>query len=115
MTYVYFIMAREVSRVKIGYSKHPALRMEKMQAHSPCLLELLGEVVAPPHLERQLHTLLFADRHAGEWFNCTPNVLRVIDEILRGVFCDNEFPPVARRAWVWENRARKSESQGQAA
>lgn len=69
--YVYFILDRELDRVKIGYTrKDPNKRLKQLQTGSSSKLELLYYVEANGfNTERHLHRLFDADRCCGEFFN----------------------------------------------
>lgn len=66
---IYFVTAREVGRVKIGFSDNPGLRFVKMQADSPCPLVLERICPGDREVEASLHTLFAEHRLHGEWFN----------------------------------------------
>ena len=74
MSCVYFITAREVNRVKIGYAKNPQARTVSIQTHSPVPLTL--ECVSDGGLdeEARLHERFASARVRGEWFTITPEI-----------------------------------------
>ncbi|PTQ64492.1 Meiotically Up-regulated Gene 113 (MUG113) protein [Sphingomonas sp. PP-CE-3G-477] len=65
---IYFITARDVGRVKIGFSDNPWSRFGKMQSDSPVRLKLERMIEGDVTLEKGFHAR-FADHRAfGEWF-----------------------------------------------
>jgi hypothetical protein len=52
---VYFITAREVDRVKIGYAHNPVARYRHLQVSSPVKLALEGAIPGGFEKERELH------------------------------------------------------------
>lgn len=77
--YVYFVYARQVERVKIGYSgRHPDGRLTTLRNGSPVALERLGFVRGDCHTEADWH-YRFKDVHFfGEWFDATPELLDAV-------------------------------------
>ena len=65
---VYFIRDVDHDRVKVGYSRDAAARLRTLQTGSSGLLEIVGLVAAPQHVERVLHRDLAAYAIRGEWF-----------------------------------------------
>lgn len=64
-----FVYAIEVTdRVKIGWSKNPFHRFNKLKTDSAGTTTLLGLVKATPQQEREVHKLLGRWRVHGEWF-----------------------------------------------
>ena len=59
---VYFIYAKEVNRVKIGFTTNLTERFENLQASSPCNLEVLLAIPGDFNLEQTIHTRLKAAR-----------------------------------------------------
>lgn len=68
--YVYFILDREMDRVKIGYTrKDPNKRLKQLQTGSSSELELLYYVEANGfNTERYLQRLFNGLKIHGEWF-----------------------------------------------
>ena len=68
--YVYFILDREMDRVKIGYTRRdPNKRLKQLQTGSSSELELLYYVEANGfNTERHLHRLFNGLKIQGEWF-----------------------------------------------
>lgn len=71
---IYFITAREIGRVKIGFSEEPRSRFMKMRTDSPIQLALERICDGTVHDERELHTRFAQHRSAGEWFNLAPEI-----------------------------------------
>lgn len=72
---IYFITARDVGRVKIGYTQCDVQqRFHVIQAHSPVPLAL--ECVCDGHSkeEGQLHSQFSAAHVRGEWFDLSPEI-----------------------------------------
>lgn len=67
-SYVYFILARDVSAVKIGIASRPLERLSTLQTASPVKLELIGFCRGNHKDERDIHVLLEPLRLHGEWF-----------------------------------------------
>lgn len=68
-TYVYFIYAPEVNRLKIGISKAPNRRLNQLRAMSPTTVHLLGLAVGGQELESRLHSAFAPCLYTNEWFN----------------------------------------------
>lgn len=82
MSFVYFIGARSLARVKIGQTQgSPHERMRALQTGSPERLEVLAMVHGGPSLEAELHERFAASRVHGEWFDRTPE----LDAFLLGI------------------------------
>lgn len=71
---IYFITAREVNRVKIGFSDAPRIRFMKMRTDSPMPLALERVCEGDMGLERDLHQRFASDRRNGEWFDISPAI-----------------------------------------
>jgi hypothetical protein len=98
--YVYFM--RPIGgdgRIKIGCSYVPARRLVELARHSAYLTELVAVAPGDFSTERALHDFFAADRLHSEWFRSSPELLRVIDLMSRGVsFADATAPELARAA-----------------
>lgn len=71
---VYFITAREVGRVKIGFSRNPQSRLVAVQTHSPVELKLERVADGCEAEERTLHERFGTHRVRGEWFTLAPEI-----------------------------------------
>lgn len=84
---VYFIRPIGMSGpIKIGCSCSPTSRRDTLATWSPFPLEIVAEISGSMDYERRFHTL-FRDQHRGhEWFDWTPELQRVIEEVAGGTF-----------------------------
>jgi hypothetical protein len=76
---VYFITAREVDRVKIGYAHNPVARYRHLQVSSPVKLALEGAIPGGFEKERELHRRYARVRVCGEWFTITDSIEDAIE------------------------------------
>jgi len=74
-SFVYFIYAEALGRVKIGTSKNPKRRIAQMGSSIPCELKLLKSFPGDAAMKRGLHHKLEHIRHSGEWFEATDELL----------------------------------------
>jgi hypothetical protein len=65
---IYFLRAREIGRVKIGYSANPKKRIASLQTASPTQLELIRIIEGTKDDEKDLHRKFAKLRIGGEWF-----------------------------------------------
>lgn len=94
---VYFLHAKEVGLVKIGYSINPlSKRMGAVHSHCPYDLELLGVVRVPNGItsERKLHKELQKFRHNREWFRYEEELAAKISALVSVGHYDNSFVDV---------------------
>ena len=89
---VYFLLAPDVRRVKIGRSIDIRRRLIEIRLLSPVMLELIGVVPGGSAVETMYHQRWSHLRQHGEWFQAT-------DELLDHLHADNIVA-----AW---NRARQ--------
>lgn len=78
--------------VKIGYTRHPFVRMHALNHASPFPLTLLGFVKGSQQQENALHALLKPYRIRGEWYRKAGPVLHFID-LLPPPCTKDEFAP----------------------
>lgn len=94
---IYFVTARELGLVKIGYAAKPQERFHTIQAHSPVALNLErvrdGDLVVEAALHRQFQ----AERVRGEWFRMTPEIEAYM----------NTVPAHQWRHRGWQHSARR--------
>jgi Meiotically up-regulated gene 113 len=74
--FVYFLRAGE--RVKIGFSKRPWLRWGELSTGLSHNVTPMAFVPGTQREERRAHWFLNRYRQAGEWFDCHPNVMKVV-------------------------------------
>lgn len=77
---VYFVKSQETGRIKIGFTKNLKKRLSKMQTDSAETLKVLFAFESLPVDEKTLHAALSDDRHHGEWFELTAELLEYIEE-----------------------------------
>lgn len=80
LSYVYFIFAPDVDRVKIGISKQPNRRLQALQRSSPVDLELLGIFPGTEDEESRLHSHFAKYLYRDEWFEVRGELLDWIEE-----------------------------------
>jgi tRNA isopentenyl-2-thiomethyl-A-37 hydroxylase MiaE len=95
---IYFVTAREVGRVKIGYAKEPQARFVSIQTHSPVTLVLERVCEGNAEEEARLHERFAADRVRGEWFVITPEIERFLESLPRHEWKGRGWHHAARRA-----------------
>lgn len=77
---VYFVQARTLGFIKIGVTVDIDDRINGIQVGCPDHVELIGGIAdrRAYHLERALHARFDADRHRGEWFRPSEELLAFI-------------------------------------
>jgi hypothetical protein len=80
--YVYAVEGAE--QVKFGKAMDVVARFGSLQTGSPIDLVLLGFVLGPKTLEKQIHQWAAPFRRRGEWFNKSPAVMRLVEAIQTG-------------------------------
>lgn len=93
---VYFISARELDLVKIGYAFNPMHRYRHLRTFSPVELTLEGAIPGGYAKERELHKQFALARVRGEWFKLSPSLQAEIDASTR----PEKFTWTAVRQWV---------------
>lgn len=93
---VYFVLAPEVERIKIGRTKDVRLRLASLRSHSPMELELLGRMPGGATVEEYLHCTFASKRVRGEWFDAAPSIRRVAES--------GELPPPKDEAYLLDGR-----------
>ena len=76
---IYFIEAKEVGRVKIGWTNNLKGRLEALQTASPCRLEITLLLSGDMKRERELHEQFKEHRLHGEWFNVSLAITAFIE------------------------------------
>lgn len=79
--FIYFLLAEESNRVKIGYSIDPNLRLDTLQTGCPDELKLLKLVPGTQEQETECHKKWSGLRVRGEWFHASKPLLDWIDSI----------------------------------
>jgi len=77
--YVYLMLNKRNSSIKIGRSKKPLFREKTLQSEEP-LVEVIAIWEAPNFVERELHNLFASNRKRGEWFDLSFKDLKKIKE-----------------------------------
>jgi hypothetical protein len=72
---IYCVTAREVGRVKIGFSNDPFGRFSKLQSDSPVALEIEHLFAGGVEDEAELHVRFALHRVRGEWFSLAPEIV----------------------------------------
>lgn len=80
---VYFIGARDLDLVKIGYAFNPVSRLRSLQVACPMALTLEGAIPGGFDKEAELHRKYEFAWVRGEWFKMCPNLQREIDHSSR--------------------------------
>lgn len=108
---IYFITAREVGRVKIGFSENPRARFFKMRTDSPIPLQLERICDGSVEDERALHKQFSEDRLAGEWFTLSP-AIEIAMASLPAAECDRKVRRLngAFGRWLNANRITLTEA-----
>lgn len=80
-SYICFIEAIGLDRIKIGMAKDPDSQLAALQAGSPVPLRLLGETLGGVSLERKLHSE-FSDSHIDRgWFHANGTIRSYIGRL----------------------------------
>ena len=78
--WVYFVLAREVNRVKIGFTTYdPGYRLQTIQANSPVTLKIIAVLQGPREWESKLHKKFTAWRLHGEWFTFSEEINQYVE------------------------------------
>jgi hypothetical protein len=80
-TYLYFIEAVGLKRVKIGVSKDPEERLKQLQTGSPISLSMVAKCPGDVNIERSLHKKLSEYRVDGEWFHLSDKLQNIINSL----------------------------------
>lgn len=82
--FVYFILAREVNRIKIGMTISVQKRLENLKRASPIKLELIGVIEGGRKKEKELHLRFRGFHIQSEWFEYEKPIQDYIESINRG-------------------------------
>jgi hypothetical protein len=77
---VYFVRARTLNLIKIGFSANPPKRLAALKTACPDDLELLNIIPGGQNLEQSIHRRFSAQRVRGEWFTPTVEMMALIEE-----------------------------------
>lgn len=77
-SYVYFIHAPSVKRMKIGYAVSPDVRFVEINVGSPVPLVKFALMCGPQSMEGELHRKFAKHRKKGEWFSTHPSLMEFI-------------------------------------
>ncbi len=78
---VYFVQARHLGLIKIGFSGNPQKRLNSLKTGSPDELNILKVIKGSPRLEAELHRRFASDRVRGEWFKPSAALLSFIQTL----------------------------------
>lgn len=76
-TLVYFIQGVHGGPIKIGLAQDPEQRLKSLQAGCPYLLRITHTIEGGRRRERQLHLRFAECRLGGEWFEATPELVKL--------------------------------------
>lgn len=82
---------------KVGCSLSPIGRRDALQSWSPLPLEVVAEIEGDFLLERRFHQLFIASHRGFEWFDETPELLAVVEQIKAGAFDVGTLPAAGKR------------------
>ena len=94
---VYFIVADEVGRVKIGTSVDAARRLKTIASMSPVPLRLAAVTNGHEGHEAKLHERFASARLHGEWFVLTPEIKGMIEALEAESTAEIERASAARK------------------
>ena len=79
---VYFILAEEVAKVKIGIANNPYTRLSELQSNSPVHLKLIRfKKRCTVSTERAIHVLYEHLREHGEWFKFDEELQLLVESL----------------------------------
>lgn len=81
---IYFLLAHDVSRVKVGFTTHFENRFRDLQSASPVKLEVLRVVEGSYHDEQTVMAVFHKYRLHGEWFIAAPPLMQFINSLVQG-------------------------------
>lgn len=76
---VYVIVAGDVGFAKIGYTRAPKARLERLQTGCPHELKIAALIPAGPDDEKRLHRRFNRLHLRGEWFRMDQSIQQLID------------------------------------
>lgn len=82
--FVYFVLAEEVKRIKIGFTfTGMDVRLANLQGQSPCVLSVLACIPGDLTDEKDLHKRFEHQHSHHEWFNDCAEIRAYIDLIVQ--------------------------------
>lgn len=84
--YVYFLEAKGIKRVKIGFTTSPKTRLNELRLGSPVPLTILKVVRGNLSLEIAVLALFHKYRLHGEWFDSHDKLMRFIKSL-----CEDKY------------------------
>ena len=78
---LYFFITEDYKYLKVGYSKNPQKRLQKLQTGSPLLLKILKVIPGSYESEAFFHQLLSPSKVHGEWFTLDEHSLEIINAV----------------------------------
>ena len=78
---IYFIICRQINRIKIGYSESVGTRIHNHSTACPFPIELLKSIPGTVADERKLHAKFSHLRRHLEWFEASPELLSYIQSL----------------------------------
>ena len=93
---VYFVRpVGQLGPVKIGCSVYPKARLQQLAHWSPFELEVVAEMDGDRSIEARLHRKFLDSQNRLEWFNWTPELETVIEQVKAGTFKVDSLPRYA--------------------
>ena len=89
---IYFILAEQPGRVKIGYAADPHQRKKDLQVGSPVPLALIAVIPGDRTTEPALHKRFARVRSHGEWFEFDDTIKQFLIEHGRSPYPDLPSP-----------------------
>jgi hypothetical protein len=97
---IYVIIAPESNIMKIGVSSDPQRRLDNLRGSFPFPLEILYVIPKASYREeRKLHWELREHRLQGEWFEVTPESMRLLRSAL------SKYPLFDAKGWQAQTTA----------
>lgn len=66
---IYFVKARKLPYIKIGYTSYMEVRLRQLDGANPFGVEILLVMAGDEELEKSLHDKFVMDKHRKEWFH----------------------------------------------
>lgn len=79
--FIYFIRAKALGFIKIGYSSNVAKRIKSLDTGSPDTLELIKVIPGGQEMEHKIHQFFDDIRVKGEWFQPDSKLLNYIEKL----------------------------------